>query len=187
MPLIPELRRQRQADFWVQGQPGLQREFQDRQGYTEKPCLEKQNKTKTTDVHSIKMHFEGKREKASMAFRYLAWETGLVVMLAIETQKTMEEYQESAKQSIKSTQNPFFPHQPADPLPDQCSHHCPPTVLRRPQTVTVMQIRFDFIWCVHARAHTHTHTQRWVEWRDWSTKAKWKTQYMSSMRKLAVS
>ena len=30
--------------FWVQGQPGLQSEFQDRQGYTEAPCLEKQNK-----------------------------------------------------------------------------------------------------------------------------------------------
>ena len=28
----------------VQGQPGLQSEFQDSQGYTEKPCLEKQNK-----------------------------------------------------------------------------------------------------------------------------------------------
>jgi hypothetical protein len=41
MPLIPALRRQRQADFWVQGQPGLQSEFQDSQGYTEKPCLEK--------------------------------------------------------------------------------------------------------------------------------------------------
>jgi hypothetical protein len=33
------------ADFWVRGQPGLQSEFQDRQGYTEKPCLKKQ-KTK---------------------------------------------------------------------------------------------------------------------------------------------
>jgi hypothetical protein len=33
--------------FWVQGQPGLQSEFQDSQGYTEKPCLKtKQNKTK---------------------------------------------------------------------------------------------------------------------------------------------
>jgi hypothetical protein len=48
MPLIPALGRQRQADFWVRGQPGLQSEFQDNQGYTEKPCLEKQkNKTKT--------------------------------------------------------------------------------------------------------------------------------------------
>jgi hypothetical protein len=55
MPLIPALRRQRQADFWVRGQPGLQTEFQDSQGYTEKPCLEnktskqanKQTKTKT--------------------------------------------------------------------------------------------------------------------------------------------
>jgi hypothetical protein len=46
-PLIPALGRQRQADFWVRGQPGLQSEFQDSQGHTEKPCLEKnQNKNK---------------------------------------------------------------------------------------------------------------------------------------------
>jgi hypothetical protein len=33
------------VDFWVRGQPGLQRtEFQDSQGYTEKPCLEEKNK-----------------------------------------------------------------------------------------------------------------------------------------------
>jgi hypothetical protein len=43
-PLIPALGRQRQADFWVRGQPGLQSEFQDSQGYTEKPCLEKLKK-----------------------------------------------------------------------------------------------------------------------------------------------
>jgi hypothetical protein len=29
------------VDFWVRGQPGLQSEFQDSQGYTEKPCLKK--------------------------------------------------------------------------------------------------------------------------------------------------
>jgi hypothetical protein len=40
-PLIPALGRQRQADFCVRGQPGLQSEFQDSQGYTEKPSLEK--------------------------------------------------------------------------------------------------------------------------------------------------
>jgi hypothetical protein len=40
-PLIPALGRQRQVDFWVRGQPGLQSEFQDSQGYTEKPCLKK--------------------------------------------------------------------------------------------------------------------------------------------------
>ena len=40
-PLIPALGRQRKADFWVRGQPGLQSEFQDSQGYTEKPYLEK--------------------------------------------------------------------------------------------------------------------------------------------------
>jgi hypothetical protein len=38
-PLIPALGRQRQADFWVRGQPGSQSEFQDSQGYTGKPCL----------------------------------------------------------------------------------------------------------------------------------------------------
>jgi hypothetical protein len=42
MPLIPALGRQRQVDFCVQGQPHLQSEFKDSQGYTEKPCLEKQ-------------------------------------------------------------------------------------------------------------------------------------------------
>jgi hypothetical protein len=46
-PLIPALRRQRQVDFWVPGQPGLQSEFQDSQGYTEKPSQNKQtNKQK---------------------------------------------------------------------------------------------------------------------------------------------
>jgi hypothetical protein len=38
------------ADLWVKGQPGLQSEFQDSQGYTEKPCLRKQNKTKTPHI-----------------------------------------------------------------------------------------------------------------------------------------
>jgi hypothetical protein len=37
--------RQRQADFWVWGQPGLQSEFQDSQGYTDKPCLKKPKQT----------------------------------------------------------------------------------------------------------------------------------------------
>jgi hypothetical protein len=46
MPVVPALGRQRQVDFWVQGQPGLQSEFQDSQGYTEKPCLEKPKKQK---------------------------------------------------------------------------------------------------------------------------------------------
>jgi hypothetical protein len=56
-PLIPALGRQRQADFWVWGQPGLQSEFQDSQGYTEKPCLEK-TKTKTKQKTVITSHLE---------------------------------------------------------------------------------------------------------------------------------
>jgi hypothetical protein len=45
-PLIPALGRQRQADFSVRGQPGLQSEFQDNQGYTEKPPPPKNKKKK---------------------------------------------------------------------------------------------------------------------------------------------
>jgi hypothetical protein len=45
-PLMPALGRQRQADFGIQGQPGLQSEFQDSQGCTEKPCLKKKKKKK---------------------------------------------------------------------------------------------------------------------------------------------
>jgi hypothetical protein len=44
VPLIPALGRQRQVDFWGWGQPGLQSEFQDSLGYTEKPCFEKERK-----------------------------------------------------------------------------------------------------------------------------------------------
>jgi hypothetical protein len=57
-PLIPALGRQRQADFFVRSQPDLQSEFQDSQGYTEKPCLEKYqkqtNKQKTKQSRSEK-------------------------------------------------------------------------------------------------------------------------------------
>ena len=42
MPLIPALGGQRQAHFWVRGQPGLQSEFQDSQGYRE--TLSQKNK-----------------------------------------------------------------------------------------------------------------------------------------------
>ena len=43
-PLVPALGRQRQVDFWVWGQPGLQSEFQDSLGYTEKAYLKKSKK-----------------------------------------------------------------------------------------------------------------------------------------------
>jgi hypothetical protein len=41
-PLIPALRRQRQADFWVWGQLGLLSDFQD----SLEPCLKKQKEKK---------------------------------------------------------------------------------------------------------------------------------------------
>ena len=49
LPLIPEFGRQRQVDFLIQGQPGLQRELQDSQRNTEKPSLQKLKKTKQTN------------------------------------------------------------------------------------------------------------------------------------------
>ena len=44
-PLISALGRQRQMDFWIWSQPGLQSKFQDSQGYTEKSCLKKPKQT----------------------------------------------------------------------------------------------------------------------------------------------
>jgi hypothetical protein len=67
-PLIPALRRQRQADFWVRGQPGLQSKFQDSQGYTEKSCLEPpppQKKSQPTN-----------QNPKSMADRLVRWLSG---------------------------------------------------------------------------------------------------------------
>jgi hypothetical protein len=46
LTLIPALGRQRQVDFWVWGQPGLQSELQGSQGYTEKPVSKNQKKKK---------------------------------------------------------------------------------------------------------------------------------------------
>ena len=63
----------RQTDLWVQGQSGLQSKFQDNQGYTEKPCLEKpksntqpknkhKNYTKNPDNHTKTNKFSRTRE-----------------------------------------------------------------------------------------------------------------------------
>ena len=46
--LIQALWRQRQADLWVWGQPGLESVFQDSQGYTEKSCLKEQKEQKVS-------------------------------------------------------------------------------------------------------------------------------------------
>jgi hypothetical protein len=56
-PLIPALGRQRQEDFWVRGQPGLQSEFQDSQGYTENLCL---GKTKNKPTKQKPKYFTSK-------------------------------------------------------------------------------------------------------------------------------
>jgi hypothetical protein len=59
MPLIPALGRQRQADFW---RPAWSTsEFQDSQGYTEKPSLRKTNK-QTNKQRKIKEKKNKKQE-----------------------------------------------------------------------------------------------------------------------------
>jgi hypothetical protein len=60
--VILALTRQRQVDFWVRDQPGLQSEFQDSQGYTEKPCLEKPKKKERKKERKKEMK-ERKKER----------------------------------------------------------------------------------------------------------------------------
>jgi hypothetical protein len=59
--LIPALWRQRQTDFCVRSQPGLESEFQDSQGYTEQPCLK--NKTKQNKTNKTKQKQQKKKTK----------------------------------------------------------------------------------------------------------------------------
>ena len=44
--------------LWVQGQPGLQSEFQDSLAYTEKPWLKKPKKKKKFHLTSLVFHLE---------------------------------------------------------------------------------------------------------------------------------
>ena len=61
--MIPALRRQRQADFCIPGQPGLQSELQDSQGYTEEPCLKKKKKKKKKERKK-----EGRKERRKASY-----------------------------------------------------------------------------------------------------------------------
>ena len=63
IPLISALGRQRQADFWVWGQSVLQSEFQDSQGYTEKPCLKKWKKKRKEKKKKERKKKEKKRKR----------------------------------------------------------------------------------------------------------------------------
>jgi hypothetical protein len=75
-PFIPALGRQRQADFWIRGQPGLQSEFQDSTVlslHRETLSLKKQKtKTKTKNqqaglLKSFSFNFLQEEIKAGMA------------------------------------------------------------------------------------------------------------------------
>jgi hypothetical protein len=62
MTLIPALGRQRQVDFWVRGQPGLQSEFQDSRGLHRETLSRKQNKTKQNKTKNKKQKKKTKKE-----------------------------------------------------------------------------------------------------------------------------
>jgi hypothetical protein len=53
---MPALGRQRQANFWAWGQPGLQSEFQDSQSYSEKACCLEKQKTKQKTKNKTKQN-----------------------------------------------------------------------------------------------------------------------------------
>ena len=67
MPLIPVLGRQRQEEFWVGDQLGLQSKFQDSQGYIEKPYLENKQASKQTNKQKLKKNnWSWKKEKMAI-------------------------------------------------------------------------------------------------------------------------
>jgi hypothetical protein len=57
-------------DFWVRGQPGLQSEFQDSQGYTEKLCLTKPKPNQTKPKQNKKTQKQTNKQTKSK-IRYL--------------------------------------------------------------------------------------------------------------------
>ena len=59
------LKPQRQADLWVRGQHGLQRQFKDSQGYTEKPYLEKPTNQPTKQPNPERSYRKTKQEAPS--------------------------------------------------------------------------------------------------------------------------
>jgi hypothetical protein len=59
----PSTREAEVVDFWVWGQPGLQSEFQDSQGYTEKPCLEKRERERERLKSREEEHLQAKKEE----------------------------------------------------------------------------------------------------------------------------
>jgi hypothetical protein len=83
-PLIPEVGRQRQVDFWVRGQPGLQSEFQDSQGYTEKTLSRKtkKQKTKLNNILILQNYFHGfcwtttNTHKGRIYMQRMSWSIG---------------------------------------------------------------------------------------------------------------
>jgi hypothetical protein len=75
------------VDFLVRGQPGLQNEFQDSQGYTEKPCLEKQiNKQKRPLV----AHVFNPRTWEAEAGRFLSSRPSLVYKVSSRTARATQ-------------------------------------------------------------------------------------------------
>jgi hypothetical protein len=71
MPLMPALGRQRQADFWVWGQPDLQSDFQDSQSYTEKRCHKKTKPNQTKPNQKKKKKKQTKTTTKKNLFTFL--------------------------------------------------------------------------------------------------------------------
>jgi hypothetical protein len=64
-PLIPALGRQRQVDFWVRGQPGLQSEFQDSQGQGYTDVSGKKKLPRMIDGPHARMHAHARQNRSA--------------------------------------------------------------------------------------------------------------------------
>ena len=106
--LIPGLQRQRQADLWVRGQPGLKSEFQDSQCYKEKHCLWKKKNKKQKKVQIYTFNSRWKMEGQAMVVT-----PGSQARLRnINTRQGLESWL-AARDQISSHYSCVFQHSPA--------------------------------------------------------------------------
>ena len=77
MPLFITQGKKRQVDLWVWDQPGLQSKFQHSQGYTEKPCLEKNCKLRIVYAYTyIYLNTCGLFYCLNMSSNLICWKLG---------------------------------------------------------------------------------------------------------------
>jgi hypothetical protein len=108
-PLIPALGRQRQADFWVQGQPGLQSEFQDSRGYKE-TLSQKTKKKKDRSVRDSQTVCDRQKHKNLNTF-YTFFPYCLKITKTKSAQSSFKGDSRQSCDNTTQTDNPSAPPQ----------------------------------------------------------------------------